>query len=85
MREDVARDDHVRLVAVHRQPVHAQELRQQRVAMTLHDELRQRRQETVVNIMDVSLFPLFSVFRSRCTEMVEGKQKNTDFLLRGIK
>lgn len=34
--EDVTRDDHVRLVSVHREAVHAQELRQQRVAMALH-------------------------------------------------
>lgn len=39
MREDVARHDHVGLVAVHREPVHPQELGQQRVSVALHDEL----------------------------------------------
>lgn len=34
--EDVPRDNHVRLVSVHREAVHAQELRQQCVAMALH-------------------------------------------------
>lgn len=39
VREDVARHDHVGLVAVHSEPVHPQELREQRVSVALHDEL----------------------------------------------
>lgn len=39
VREDIARHDHVGLVAVHSEPVHAQELRQQRVSVALYDEL----------------------------------------------
>lgn len=42
MREDVARHDHVGLVAVHSEPVHPEELRQQRVSVALHDELAER-------------------------------------------
>ena len=41
--EYVPGDHHVSLHAVHRQPVHTQELRQQCVAMTLHYELRDAR------------------------------------------
>ena len=42
MAEYIPGDDHVGLHAIHREPVHAQELWQQCVAMTLHYELRHK-------------------------------------------
>lgn len=40
VREDIACNNHVGLVSIHGEPVNPQKLRQQRVAMALHDELR---------------------------------------------
>ena len=37
--EDILHDDHVRLVVVHRDAVHAQEVRQQRLTVTLNHVL----------------------------------------------
>lgn len=37
--EDVACNNHVGLVSIHSEPVHPQKLRQQRVAMALHNKL----------------------------------------------
>lgn len=45
MGEDIACDDHVGLISIHGEPVNPQELRQQCVAMALHDELRKEKRE----------------------------------------
>lgn len=45
VREDIACNNHVGLISIDCEPVHPQKLRQQRVAMALHDELPKEREE----------------------------------------
>lgn len=45
VREDIACNNHVGLISIHGEPIHPQKLRQQRVAMALHDELRRETKE----------------------------------------
>lgn len=43
VREDIACNNHVGLISIHGESVNPQKLRQQRVAMALHDELPKER------------------------------------------
>lgn len=47
VRKHIARNNHVGLVSVHGEPVHPQELRQQCVAMALHDKLSTERDREI--------------------------------------
>lgn len=46
VREHIACNNHVCLVSIHGEPIHPQELRQQCVAMALHNELGAEREKT---------------------------------------
>lgn len=56
MREDIACNNHVGLISIHGEPVNPQKLRQQCVAMALHDELPKESEE----------YEFIALLRSQC-------------------